>query len=212
MTRFIRPNVERREIFKTKFFFLIRWLWQRISSHTDQASSVGTNKPLSGQWNSTRRSHYRTVPNHLDAGENDAHVELNDLDSPKPEYKDGNDFCRRHHPKYERRVFSTHNNKIRTTKYTILSFFPKNIFEQFHRWANFYFVVLIILNWVPSINAFGKEVCMIPLIIVLAVLGGKDAFEDLQRYRMDSRINDQLVQTYYRAQRNSITAAWPHVD
>lgn len=36
-------------------------------------------------------------------------------------------------------------NKIRTAKYTPLSFIPKNLWYQFHNIANVYFLVLIIL-------------------------------------------------------------------
>ena len=61
------------------------------------------------------------------------------------------------------------NNKIKTTKYTVFSFLPKNLFEQFHRFANIYFLFIVVLNWIPAVNAFGKEIAMIPLIFVLAV-------------------------------------------
>jgi phospholipid-translocating ATPase len=37
-------------------------------------------------------------------------------------------------------------NKIRTAKYTPLSFVPKNLFYQFHNIANIYFLFLIILS------------------------------------------------------------------
>ena len=49
------------------------------------------------------------------------------------------------------------NNRIRTTKYTILSFLPRNLFEQFHRFANLYFLFIVLLNWVPAVNAFGES-------------------------------------------------------
>jgi phospholipid-translocating ATPase len=37
-------------------------------------------------------------------------------------------------------------NKIRTAKYTALTFVPKNIWLQFHNIANIYFLFVIILN------------------------------------------------------------------
>jgi phospholipid-translocating ATPase len=37
-------------------------------------------------------------------------------------------------------------NKIRTAKYTPLSFVPKNLFFQFHNIANIYFVFIVILS------------------------------------------------------------------
>ena len=57
-----------------------------------------------------------------------------------------------------RRKHTPQTNRIRTTRYNILTFLPKNIFEQFHRIANIYFAILIGLNWVPVINAISKTV------------------------------------------------------
>ena len=36
-------------------------------------------------------------------------------------------------------------NHISTTKYTCLSFFPLNLFEQFKKMANLYFLIIMIL-------------------------------------------------------------------
>ena len=49
-------------------------------------------------------------------------------------------------------------NRITTTRYNILTFIPKNLFEQFRRIANIYFAILIGLNWIPIINAISKTV------------------------------------------------------
>ena len=87
-------------------------------------------------------------------------------------------------------------NKIETTKYTILTFLPKNLFEQFHRFANVYFLFIIILNWIPQVNAFGKEIAMLPLIFVLAVTAIKDLIEDRQRYNSDKVVNNRLCDVY----------------
>ncbi|XP_073997182.1 phospholipid-transporting ATPase VA isoform X2 [Rhodnius prolixus] len=88
------------------------------------------------------------------------------------------------------------NNKIRTTKYTLLTFLPKNLMEQFHRAANLYFIFIVLLNWVPSINAFGKEIAMIPVLFVLGVTGIKDLFEDRRRNASDKRINNSTCRVY----------------
>lgn len=42
--------------------------------------------------------------------------------------------------------FAYPRNKIRTAKYTALTFVPKNVFLQFHNIANIYFLFVIILN------------------------------------------------------------------
>jgi len=89
-------------------------------------------------------------------------------------------------------------NKVRTTKYTIISFLPKNLFEQFHRVANFYFLMLIALNFVPQLQVFAKEVSMLPLIAVLTMQGLKDGFEDYSRYRNDKEINRSIAKAFRR--------------
>ena len=88
------------------------------------------------------------------------------------------------------------SNHIKTTKYTIWSFLPKNLFEQFHRLANLYFVFIALLNWVPVVNAIGKKIAMIPLLFVLSVTAVKDAFEDWRRYKSDKTINHQTCRVY----------------
>ena len=89
-------------------------------------------------------------------------------------------------------------NRVRTTKYTILSFIPKNLFEQFHRIANLYFIGIVLLNWLPRINAFGKEIAILPVVFVLGVTAIKDWFEDYRRYKSDKRINNLTCRVYSR--------------
>lgn len=85
-------------------------------------------------------------------------------------------------------------NKIRTTKYTLLSFLPKNLLEQFHRVANLYFIFIVVLNW--QIGAFAKEISLIPVIFVLGVTAIKDLFEDRRRRASDKRINNSTCRVY----------------
>ena len=47
-------------------------------------------------------------------------------------------------------------NKIRTSRYTPLSFIPKNLWYQFHNIANIYFFFTIILNVSPRKSYFKK--------------------------------------------------------
>ncbi|KAL4230408.1 putative phospholipid-transporting ATPase VB [Mactra antiquata] len=88
------------------------------------------------------------------------------------------------------------SNRIKTTKYSILTFLPKNLFEQFHRFANLYFLFVVALNWVPQVQAFGKEIAMIPIVFVLTVTAVKDAFEDFRRYKSDKKVNSSKCRVY----------------
>ncbi|CAK1544710.1 unnamed protein product [Leptosia nina] len=103
------------------------------------------------------------------------------------------------------------NNKIRTTKYTFLSFLPKNLFEQFHRIANVYFIFIVLLNWVPAINAFGKEVAMLPVLFVLTVTAIKDLFEDRRRHMSDKRINNSYCRVYNKSVERYMRLKWKDV-
>lgn len=64
------------------------------------------------------------------------------------------------------------------------------------RAANLYFLFLALLNWVPVVEAFEKEITMVPLLVVLAVIAIKDALEDYRRYLSDKKVNNHLVQVF----------------
>ena len=91
-------------------------------------------------------------------------------------------------------------NMVSTTKYTTLTFLPKNLFEQFHRMANIYFLFIVILNWVPAINSFDKEIAILPLILVLSTTALKDLYEDWQRHLSDRKVNNLFSQVFSPAQ------------
>lgn len=89
-------------------------------------------------------------------------------------------------------------NKVRTTKYTFLSFIPKNLFEQLHRFANVYFVFLSALNFVPIVNAFQPEISIIPIVFVMSITAIKDLWEDQRRRKSDQQVNNRLCDAYDR--------------
>lgn len=38
------------------------------------------------------------------------------------------------------------NNRIKSTKYTAITFLPQNLLEQFRRIANFYFLTMVVVS------------------------------------------------------------------
>jgi hypothetical protein len=62
--------------------------------------------------------------------------------------------------------------------------------------ANVYFLFIVILNWVPAVNAFGREVAMLPLLFVLGVTAIKDAYEDRRRAKQDKETNSRTSEVY----------------
>eukprot|EP01135_Chromosphaera_perkinsii_P002082 Nk52_evm16s217 gene=Nk52_evmTU16s217 len=83
-------------------------------------------------------------------------------------------------------------NKIRTSKYTLLTFIPKNLFEQFHRVANVYFWLIAIMNWIPQFEVLSPIVGMFPPALVLVVTLIKDGYEDRGRHISDNNINRSI--------------------
>ncbi|XP_050214936.1 phospholipid-transporting ATPase 1-like [Mercurialis annua] len=82
-------------------------------------------------------------------------------------------------------------NEIRTSKYTLLTFLPKNIFIQFHRVAYLYFLAIAALNQLPPLAVFGRTVSLFPLLFVLCVTAIKDGYEDWRRHRSDRNENNR---------------------
>ena len=85
---------------------------------------------------------------------------------------------------------SFHGNRISTAKYTCLSFLPVNLFEQFTKMANFYFLLLTLMELIkPISDSGGVPVMAMPLSFVVGVSMIKDIFEDRKRHKSDKEEN-----------------------
>ncbi|XP_018419228.1 PREDICTED: phospholipid-transporting ATPase IK [Nanorana parkeri] len=83
------------------------------------------------------------------------------------------------------------DNSIKTSKYNILTFIPLNLFEQFHRVANLYFLFIIVLQTIPAISTLPWFAIMLPLLFLLIIRGIKDLIDDLARHKSDKDINNR---------------------
>lgn len=86
------------------------------------------------------------------------------------------------------------DNSVVTSKYNLVTFVPKSLFEQFRRIANIYFLVisvLMMLGWYTDLfeSPLAPFSTLIPLILVLGVTMVKDGAEDLKRHRSDKRVS-----------------------
>ncbi|TVY17095.1 Phospholipid-transporting ATPase DNF1 [Lachnellula arida] len=84
-------------------------------------------------------------------------------------------------------------NKIRTAKYTPISFVPKNIWYQFHNIANVYFLLLIVLAFFSIFGASNPGLNAVPLIVIVVITAIKDAIEDYRRTVLDNELNNSPV-------------------
>ncbi|KAJ4310165.1 phospholipid transporting ATPase [Fusarium piperis] len=90
-------------------------------------------------------------------------------------------------------VQSFTRNKIRTAKYTPLSFVPKNLWFQFHNVANIFFLFLVILVIFPIFGGVNPGLNAVPLIFIITVTAIKDAIEDYRRTILDIELNNAPV-------------------
>ncbi|KAM9854797.1 phospholipid-transporting ATPase ID [Aulostomus maculatus] len=90
------------------------------------------------------------------------------------------------------------DNRIKTSKYNVFTFLPINLFEQFQRVANAYFVVLLILQLIPKISSLSWFTTIVPLVLVLVITAVKDATDDYFRYKSDQQVNNRQSQVLIR--------------
>lgn len=77
--------------------------------------------------------------------------------------------------------FKYRSNYVSTTKYNIITFVPKALFEQFRRVANLYFLFAAGLSLTP-LTPFTPGSLIAPLVFVVGVSMLKEAIEDWRRF------------------------------
>lgn len=83
------------------------------------------------------------------------------------------------------------SNEWKTSKYTLLNFLPKNLFEQFRRLANFYFLASAILQLIIPFSPVGPLTSLLPLLFVISTTAFKQAYEDYLRHKVDKEVNNR---------------------
>uniref|UniRef100_A0A673JXN7 Phospholipid-transporting ATPase n=1 Tax=Sinocyclocheilus rhinocerous TaxID=307959 RepID=A0A673JXN7_9TELE len=105
------------------------------------------------------------------------------------------EYCNQ--PQFKKKVFlcikksKYSGNAIKTYKYNVFTFLPLNLYEQFKRVANLYFLCLLILQIIPQISTLPWYTTLVPLVLVLGITAIKDLVDDLARHRMDKEINNR---------------------
>lgn len=128
-------------------------------------------------------------------------IELILRQGPLPPSKDGRhiplDLSRR--PKDapqlidERRGRAFISNAIRTSRYNVFNFFPKQLFFQFTRLGNFYFLCIGVPQAVPGLSTTGSYTTIIPLMVFVMLTILKEGYDDYKRHRLDKVENAQHV-------------------
>ncbi|KAL8130050.1 hypothetical protein V2J09_019205 [Rumex salicifolius] len=85
------------------------------------------------------------------------------------------------------------DNRISNTKYTLLNFLPKNLWEQFRRFMNQYFLLIACLQLWPLITPVNPATTWGPLVFIFSVSATKEAWDDYNRHVTDKMANEKPV-------------------
>uniref|UniRef100_A0A8D0H4E5 Phospholipid-transporting ATPase n=1 Tax=Sphenodon punctatus TaxID=8508 RepID=A0A8D0H4E5_SPHPU len=77
-------------------------------------------------------------------------------------------------------------------QYTVWNFLPKNLFEQFRRIANFYFLIIFLVQVIVD-TPTSPVTSGLPLFFVITVTAIKQGYEDWLRHRADKEVNKSAV-------------------
>ncbi|XP_041055544.1 phospholipid-transporting ATPase IH isoform X1 [Carcharodon carcharias] len=80
------------------------------------------------------------------------------------------------------------DNRIVSSKYTSWNFIPKNLFEQFRRIANFYFLIIFLVQLIID-TPTSPITSGLPLFFVITVTAIKQGYEDWLRHKADNAVN-----------------------
>ncbi|KAL8825692.1 MAG: hypothetical protein Q9191_004257 [Dirinaria sp. TL-2023a] len=81
------------------------------------------------------------------------------------------------------------DNTISSSKYTLWNFLPRQLFAQFSKLANFYFLCVSILQMIPDLSTTGNYTTIVPLAFFVTIAMAKEGYEDIQRYKLDKAEN-----------------------
>lgn len=99
----------------------------------------------------------------------------------------------------ERRGHAFISNAIRTSRYNVFDFFPKQLLFQFTRLGNFYFLCVGIPQTIPGISTTGNYTTILPLLFFVLLTIVKEGYDDYKRHRLDKVENAQPVTVLRRA-------------
>jgi phospholipid-translocating P-type ATPase (flippase) len=108
------------------------------------------------------------------------------------------------------------NNKVTTSKYTMVNFVPKFLWESFGKFANFYFLVVSIAQCFADFNLFGVGLpnsfeppsTFLTLMALMSLEGVLTALEDKKRHEADRIANSKDAFIWSSTENKFSTMPW----
>eukprot|EP01127_Copromyxa_protea_P020365 TRINITY_DN6818_c0_g1_i1.p1 TRINITY_DN6818_c0_g1~~TRINITY_DN6818_c0_g1_i1.p1 ORF type:complete len:647 (-),score=95.84 TRINITY_DN6818_c0_g1_i1:1847-3724(-) len=82
-------------------------------------------------------------------------------------------------------------NTVRNHKYTLFTFLPMVLYEQFKFFFNMYFLMVALSQFIPALKVGYLFTYVAPLGFVLSVTMAKEAYDDFQRWKRDMEANSK---------------------
>jgi len=82
-------------------------------------------------------------------------------------------------------------NAVSNAKYTAWSFLPITLYNEFSFFFNMYFLLVALSQAIPALRIGYLSTYIVPLVFVLAITLGKEAFDDIARRRRDNEANSE---------------------
>ena len=82
-------------------------------------------------------------------------------------------------------------NAVSNAKYTPVSFLPVTLYNEFSFFFNMYFLLVALSQAIPALRIGYLSTYIVPLVFVLAITLGKEAFDDIGRRRRDNEANSE---------------------
>lgn len=82
-------------------------------------------------------------------------------------------------------------NTITSSRYNAWNFLPRQLYAQFSKLANFYFLCVSILQMIPGLSTTGTYTTIVPLLIFVSISMAKEGYDDFRRYRLDKEENNR---------------------
>lgn len=82
-------------------------------------------------------------------------------------------------------------NAVSNAKYTPISFLPRTLYNEFSFFFNMYFLLVALSQAIPQLRIGYLSTYIVPLVCVLAITLGKEAYDDIDRRRRDNEANSE---------------------
>jgi phospholipid-translocating ATPase len=88
-------------------------------------------------------------------------------------------------------------NTIRSSRYTLWNFVPRQLFFQFSKLANAYFLIIAILQMIPGLSTTGNFTTIIPLMFFVTISIAKEGYDDVRRFKLDQVENNRETKVFH---------------